>query len=183
MRTRLKDFQDETGNFYNLEATPAEGTGYRLARLDHKRFKDIKCAVRDENDSTPVYTNSTQLPVNYSEDVFEVLDLQDQLQKRYTGGTVLHVFLGEAIPDPASVKNFVKKVCSNYELPYFTLSPSFSICPQHGYLNGEQQQCPDCGRECEIYSRIVGYMRPVNQWNKGKKSEFAQRLHFRLASS
>ena len=181
MRTQLKDFQDETGNFYNLEATPAEGTGYRLARLDHQRFTDIKCSVRDESDGTPLYTNSTQLPVNYSDDVIEVLDLQDPLQKRYTGGTVLHVFLGEALPDPESVKRFVKKVCSDYQLPYFTLSPSFSICPEHGYINGEQSACPDCGRECEIYSRIVGYMRPVNQWNKGKKSEFSQRRHFRLA--
>ena len=178
MRNMLQKFQEETGNFYNLEATPAEGTGYRLARLDKNRFPGLKYTLCDETDQTPLYTNSTQLPINYSDDVVQVLDLQDSLQEKYTGGTVLHVFLGEAIPDPDAVKNFVRTTCENYHLPYFTISPSFSICPTHGYLNGEQPQCSQCGEETEIYSRIVGYMRPISQWNKGKRSEFSKRQHF-----
>ena len=177
MREKLQDFQQETGNYYNLEATPAEGTGYRLARLDSKRFPDLKSTLQDDED-TPLYTNSTQLPINYSDDVFEVLNLQDPLQEKYTGGTVLHVFLGEAIPDPEAVKQFVRTTCNNYRLPYFTISPSFSICPTHGYLTGEQLTCPHCGEETEIYSRIVGYMRPINQWNKGKRAEFGKRRLF-----
>ncbi len=182
MREKMQEFQQETGNYYNLEATPAEGTGYRLARLDGKRFPDMKSTMTDD-ESTPLYTNSTQLPINYSADVFKVLDLQDPLQERYTGGTVLHVFLGEAIPDPEAVKQFVRATCNNYRLPYFTISPSFSICTAHGYLNGEQQVCPHCGEETEIYSRIVGYMRPVNQWNKGKRAEFGKRKLFDLKAS
>jgi len=182
MRERLTVFQEETGNFYNLEATPAEGTTYRLARLDRQRYPDIRFANPGEGAGNiePFYTNSTQLPVNYTDDVFHVLDLQDGLQSRYTGGTVLHVFLGEAVADPASVKNFVRRVCGQYRLPYFTLSPSFSICPQHGYLRGEQVQCPSCGRTTEIYSRVVGYLRPVNQWNEGKQAEFGLRSRFRV---
>ncbi len=178
MRSRMQDFQEETGNLYNLEATPAEGTGYRLARADQKRFPEMKCNLFDAANETPLYTNSTQLPVNYSEDVYEVLDLQDSLQSSYTGGTVLHVFLGEAVPDTEAVKSFVRSVCEGYHLPYFTLSPTFSICSTHGYLNGEVAECPDCGRATEIYSRVVGYMRPVDQWNKGKRAEFAQRSSF-----
>lgn len=174
MRERIQTFQDETGNFYNLEATPAEGTGYRLANLDSKRFPSIKSSIQVE-DKVPIYTNSTQLPVNYTEDVFEILDLQDPLQSRYTGGTVVHVYLGEAVSDPSAVKAFIRKVCNTYTMPYFTISPSFSICGYHGYLHGEQPQCPQCGESTEIYSRVVGYMRPVNQWNKGKRAEFAQR--------
>lgn len=180
MRQQLQTFQAETGNFYNLEATPAEGTGFRLAQLDVKRFPEIKYSLRDMSDQTPIYTNSTQLPVNYSEDIFRVLDLQDPLQILYTGGTVLHLFLGEAVPDPDAVKNFVRTVCAHYHLPYFTLSPSFSICPIHGYLNGEMERCPHCGGEAEIYSRVVGYMRPIEQWNQGKRSEFHQRHHFQM---
>ena len=178
MRKQLQEFQHETGNFYNLEATPAEGTGYRLARLDKNRFSGLRFTLCDETDQTPLYTNSTQLPINYSDDVFQVLELQDSLQEKYTGGTVLHVFLGEAIPDPEAVKNFVRTTCTRYHLPYFTISPSFSICTEHGYLDGEQQECPHCGAETEIYSRIVGYMRPINQWNKGKRAEFSKRRLF-----
>jgi ribonucleoside-triphosphate reductase len=184
MRGRLKEFQEETGNHYNLEATPAESTGYRLARLDQQRFPKIKCALRTEdNDQTPIYTNSTQLPVNYSEDIFKILDLQDPLQRLYTGGTVLHAFLGEAVPDPAAVKSFVRNVCKQYRLPYFTLTPSFSICPDHGYINGEQTKCPKCGSETEVFSRVVGYMRPVTQWNKGKRAEFNNRSTYRIAGA
>jgi ribonucleoside-triphosphate reductase len=184
MRMRLKAFQTETGNYYNLEATPAEGTGYRLARLDRRRFPDLAAALVDaDGDGIPLYTNSTQLPVNYSEDIFLELDLQDELQTRYTGGTVVHAFLGEAVPDPQAVKSFVRTVCENYRLPYFTLSPSFSICCAHGYLTGEAPVCPHCGQETEIYSRVVGYMRPVGQWNQGKRAEFRQRKYFHLEGS
>lgn len=183
MRMRLAEFQEETGNLYNLEATPAESAGYRVARIDRTLYPDIgggdhAAAAQEE----PIYTNSSQLPVNYTDDVVEMLDLQDDLQTKYTGGTVLHVFLGEAAPDAESVKNFVRKVCSTYRLPYFTLSPSFSICPKDGYLNGEQGKCPHCGADTEIYSRVVGYLRPVSQWNAGKQAEFALRKRYRIDS-
>jgi ribonucleoside-triphosphate reductase len=128
----------------------------------------------------PIYTNSTQLPVNYSDDVFRVLELQDDLQARYTGGTVLHVFLGEAAPDPVAVKRFVRRVCASYRLPYFTVTPTFSICGEHGYLAGEVAACPHCGAETEVYSRVVGYLRPVSQWNEGKQAEFRLRSRYRL---
>ena len=185
MRDRLRLFQEETGHLYNLEATPAEGTAYRLARLDRDRFPEIRDAKGESADAEeePFYTNSTQLPVNYTEDVFELLDLQDGLQSKYTGGTVQHVFLGEAAPNAESVKQFVRRVCSKYSLPYFTLSPTFSICPTHGYLNGRLDSCPECGRETEIYSRVVGYLRPVSQWNAGKQSEFAQRSTFQIGGT
>ncbi len=181
MRGRLQEFQNETGNHYNLEATPAEGTGYRLARLDSKRFPDMRCRVQTDN-GIPLYSNSTQLPVNYSTDIFEVLDLQDDLQARYTGGTVVHCFLGEAAPDPQAVKSFVRTVCQQYKLPYFTITPSFSICGQHGYIRGEQPKCPECGDETEVYSRVVGYLRPVKQWNEGKREEFRHRSHYTVVS-
>ena len=180
MRETLTRFQEETGNHYNLEATPAEGTGFRLASLDHKRFPDMISTINCEDDGTPIYSNSTQLPVNYSEDIFEVLGLQDELQTKYTGGTVLHTFLGEAAADPKAVRSFVRTVCHNFHLPYFTLTPSFAICPNHGYLKGEEKACPTCGEETEIYSRVVGYMRPVGQWNKGKQAEFGARSHYRV---
>ncbi len=182
MRDRLARFQEETGNLYNLEATPAEGTTYRLARLDRERYADIIFANADNvrEGAEPFYSNSTQLPVNYSDDVFQVLELQDELQARYTGGTVLHVFLGEAVADPGAVKAFVKSVCERYTLPYFTLSPSFSVCPSHGYLRGEQPNCPLCGVETEVYSRIVGYLRPVKQWNEGKRAEFTMRSRYHI---
>ncbi len=182
MRDRLQKFQEETGNLYNLEATPAEGTGFRLARLDAKRFPKMTNSLFNGAESTvPIYTNSTQLPVNYSEDIFEILDLQDTLQQKYTGGTVQHVFLGEATPDSNAVKAFVKTVCENYRLPYFTVTPSFSICPEHGYLLGEQEECEQCGARTEVYSRVVGYLRPVQQWNEGKRAEFKKRNHYKIA--
>ncbi len=179
IREKLVTFQEETGNLYNLEATPGEGTAYRLARLDQKRFPDIR-VKNMEDTGVPFYTNSTQLPVNFSDDIIKVLDLQEPLQSRYTGGTVLHVFLGEAAPDPDSVREFVRMVCHNYSLPYFTITPSFSICPLHGYLKGEKQICPECGQNTEVYSRVVGYLRPVNQWNDGKQAEFSIRKRFKV---
>lgn len=182
MRSKIRDFQVETGNNYNLEATPAEGTSYRLARLDRKNLPNIRFANEgnDCNTTEPYYTNSTQLPVNYTDDLFEMLDHQDELQTKYTGGTVVHIFAGERITDTKTMKNLVRKICENYRLPYFTFSPTFSVCPNHGYIKGEVDKCPDCGEECEIYSRIVGYIRPVKQWNKGKKVEFENRKTFSI---
>lgn len=176
LRERLIEFQELTSNNYNLEATPAEGTSYRLAVLDKRDYPDIISA--NPNEETPFYTNSTQLPVNYSDDVFDVLDKQDELQSKYTGGTVLHIFGGERLEHGESVKKLVKTVCDNYRLPYFTFSPTFSICPEHGYLDGEQSTCPKCGAITEVFSRIVGYLRPVSQWNEGKKAEFKLRTTF-----
>jgi len=182
MRQKLLGFQQETGNLYNLEATPAEGTTYRLAKLDKDRFPDIICANESavSNGSKPFYTNSTHLPVNYTDDIFKVLDLQDKLQLRYTGGTVLHIFLGEAVADLQAVKAFIHKVCENYHLPYFTISPTFSVCPEHGYITGEHYKCPKCSIETEVYSRVVGYLRPVKQWNEGKQAEFNLRSKYRI---
>ena len=180
MRNRLVEFQKETGNNYNLEATPAEGTTYRLARIDKADFPEtahfangIGAAVEH-----PFYTNSTHLPVNYTDDLFELLDLQDELQTKYTGGTVIHFFLGERMANAKTLKGLVKKICDNYRLPYFTFSPSFSICRNHGYLLGEQAHCPKCNEPCEVYSRVVGFLRPVEQWNEGKQAEFAMREHY-----
>lgn len=183
MRGKLIEFQKETGNNYNLEATPAEGTSYRLAKIDHEKYPDIISATNHEHkkENAPVfYTNSTQLPVNFTDDIFEALDLQEDLQTRYTGGTVFHAYAGERIGNSVSVKLLVRKVCENYRLPYFTFSPTFSVCPTHGYLAGEQETCPECQEPCEIYSRVVGYLRPVKQWNKGKQEEFRTRevFHF-----
>lgn len=183
MRQKLLIFQKETGVMFNLEATPAEGTSYRLAMLDKKMYPEIICAnekAYQGKGAAPYYTNSTQLPVNFTDDIFEALDLQDELQTKYTGGTVLHGFLGESIDSPEVVKKLVKKIAENYQLPYFTLTPTFSICPQCGYLKGEHEKCPNCQRECEVFSRIVGYLRPVSQWNKGKTSEFKQRRTFKI---
>ena len=180
MRDRLVEYQKETGNNYNLEATPAEGTTYRLAQLDKASFPDrahfangigaeVKC---------PFYTNSSHLPVNYTDDLFELMDLQDNLQTKYTGGTVIHFFLGERMDDPQTLKKLVKTICENYKLPYFTFSPSFSICKNHGYIVGEHPECPKCGETTEVYSRVVGFLRPVSQWNKGKQAEFEMREHY-----
>ncbi len=182
MRDRLADYQQETGHLYNLEATPAEGTSYRLARMDRDRFPNARFANHDAvlQGAEPFYTNSTQLPVDYTDDIFQVLDLQDPLQSRYTGGTVQHVFLGESVADPEAVKRFVRAVCHRYRMPYFTVSPSFSVCPDHGYLRGEHPRCPRCGAEAEVYARIVGYLRPVKQWNEGKRAEFQLRRRFRI---
>jgi ribonucleoside-triphosphate reductase len=183
MRKKLEKFQLETGHNYNLEATPAEGTSYRFAKMDKEKHPRSACANEYEyqGGSEPFYTNSTQLPIKYSEDIFEVLDHQDDIQAKYTGGTVIHIFAGEKAPDSTTVKNLVRKICQQYKLPYFTFSPTFSICPSHGYLKGEQQKCPDCGSTCEVYSRIVGYIRPINQWNKGKKEEFKLRKTFNIS--
>lgn len=179
MRKKLIEFQKETGNNYNLESTPAEGTSYRLARIDKEKYSDIVCASEGKAKNVePFYTNSTQLPVNYTDDVFEALDLQDEIQVKYTGGTVFHTFAGERIDDPQSVKRLIKKMCYNYHLPYITFTPTFSVCPSHGYIKGEQEKCPTCDDDCEVYSRVVGYLRPVKQWNKGKQEEFGLRQEF-----
>ncbi len=182
IRETLGRHQDQTGDIFNLEATPAEGTSYRLAMIDKQRYPQITCANEEEyrKGSAPYYTNSTQLPVNYTDDIFETLQLQDRLQTKYTGGTVLHLFLGEQVGDIETVKNLIRKVATNYHLPYFTLTPTFSVCTEHGYLNGEQPRCAYCDRETEIYSRVVGYLRPVKQWNDGKQAEYALRKTFRL---
>ncbi|OGZ55742.1 MAG: ribonucleoside triphosphate reductase [Candidatus Ryanbacteria bacterium RIFCSPLOWO2_12_FULL_44_26] len=177
IRERLADYQEETGNLYNLEATPAEGTTYRFAKEDKKRFPDMKQAGSPE---APYYTNSTHLPVSYTDDPLFALEHQDNLQKKYTGGTVLHLFLGERVRDWESCRAFVRKVTERFHLPYITVTPTFSICPAHGYLNGECVQCPTCGARCEVWSRIVGYFRPVSEWNKGKQSEYNEREEYSL---
>lgn len=181
MRDVLAVFQEETGNIYNLEATPAESTAYRFAMLDTKRYPDIITANQADRllkGAKPYYTNSTHLPVNFTDDLYEALEMQDPLQALYTGGTVFHVFTGESAVSPEAARNMVRRVTGRFRLPYITLSPSFSICPSHGYLSGEHFACPKCGSKAEVYSRIVGYMRPVNQWNDGKREEFADRKLF-----
>ena len=181
MRETLIEYQQETGHNYNLEATPAEGTSYRLALLDRERFDNAIFANGQGKDvQTPFYTNSTHLPVNYTDDLFELLELQDELQTKYTGGTVIHFFLGERAPDAQALKSMVRTICQNYRLPYFTFSPSFSVCGNHGYINGEQHHCPQCNEPCEVYSRVVGYLRSVSQWNDGKRAEFDMRKHYRV---
>jgi len=183
IRGKIENLQVETDQIFNLEATPAEGTTYRFAMKDKKMFPDIICANENEfgQGKDPFYTNSTQLPVNYTDDLFEALNLQDELQTRYTGGTVLHLFLGEEVSDIEVVKSIVKKVSGKYRLPYFTLTPTFSICPSHGYIAGEKPICDRCGEETEVYSRVVGYLRPVKQWNNGKQTEFCMRKNFKVA--
>ena len=180
MRDRLVEYQKETGNNYNLEATPAEGTTYRLAQLDKASFPDRAHFANGLGAEVkhPFYTNSSHLPVNYTDDLFELMDLQDNLQTKYTGGTVIHFFLGERMDDPQTLKKLVKTICENYKLPYFTFSPSFSICKNHGYLVGEHPTCPSCSEATEVYSRVVGFLRPVSQWNKGKQAEFDMREHY-----
>jgi len=181
MREKLLRYQKETKNNYNLESTPAEGTSYRLAKLDKQKYPEIICANEEavrQRGAEPFYTNSTQLPVNFTDDIFEALDLQDGIQVKYTGGTVFHTFAGERIDDPASVRQLIRRICTKYHLPYLTFTPTFSVCPSHGYLKGERELCPECHEPCEIYSRVVGYLRPVKQWNKGKQAEFAQRKVF-----
>ena len=183
LRIIISEIQEETNEMFNLEATPAEGTSYRLAMIDKEKFPEIICANEEEyrKGAAPFYTNSTQLPVNYTDDIFEALELQDDLQARYTGGTVLHFYLGEQVSDVETIKALIKKVVNNFGLPYFTLTPTFSVCPSHGYLNGEQKNCTVCGKETEVYSRAVGYLRPVKQWNNGKQAEFGLRKSFNMA--
>jgi ribonucleoside-triphosphate reductase len=181
MRERLADFQEETESIYNLEATPAEGTSYRLARIDKRRYPDITVANQRQvlaSHAEPFYTNSSQLPVDYEGDLFEALEHQESLQTLYTGGTVFHIFLGERLHSWESAAELIRKVSWSSRLPYFTLTPTFSVCPSHGYTSGEHTKCPICGAECEVYSRVVGYLRPVDQWNDGKQAEFAIRRTF-----
>jgi ribonucleoside-triphosphate reductase len=174
MRKKMEQYQQETEILYNLEATPAEGASYRLAKKDREMFGDIITCGNGE----PYYTNSTQLPVDFTDDVFTALEHQEELQCKYTGGTVFHAFLGERISDAGTCKALVKKVAENFRIPYYTITPTFSVCAVHGYIEGEHFSCPHCGKECEVYSRVVGYYRPVQCWNKGKKEEFADRKEY-----
>lgn len=177
MREKLSDYQEQYGDLYNLEATPAESTSYRLAKHDKMRYPDLITASEGES---PYYTNSSHLPVGYTEDIFEALDIQDKLQTLYTSGTVFHTFLGEKLPTWQAAASLVKKIAENYELPYYTLSPTYSICPSHGYLSGEVSICPHCAKETEVYSRITGYYRPVKHWNDGKKAEYEERKTYQI---
>ena len=179
MRDRLSDYQEKYGALFNLEATPAESTSYRLAKHDVKRFGDIKTAA--EPGGTPYYTNSSHLPVGYTDDIFAALDIQDELQTLYTSGTVFHAFLGEKLPSWKSAASLVRKIAENYKLPYYTLSPTYSICPEHGYLTGEHFTCPVCGKQTEVYSRITGYYRPVQNWNAGKTQEYKERKTYAIS--
>ncbi|MDE6607366.1 MAG: ribonucleoside triphosphate reductase, partial [Lachnospiraceae bacterium] len=181
MRNRLSDYQEQYGDLYNLEATPAESTAYRLAKHDKKRWPAIKTAGR--RGDTPYYTNSSHLPVDYTTDIFDALDIQDELQTLYTSGTVFHAFLGEKLPDWRAAANLVKTIAENYKLPYYTLSPTYSICKEHGYLQGEQKECPICGSGTEVYSRITGYYRPVQNWNDGKLQEYGNRTEYEVEKS
>lgn len=185
MRSKLADFQEETGSIYNLEATPAEGTSYRLARIDKRKHPKIIVANEKylQGGVEPFYTNSSQLPVDCTADLFEALKHQDKLQTLYTGGTVFHIYLGERIRSWKAAAELIRKVAWNSHLPYFTLTPTFSICQSHGYLNGQHKICPNCQRECEVYSRVVGYLRPVDQWNDGKQAEFSIRSNFDKSST
>ncbi len=176
LRDIMVDFQKETGNFYNLEATPAEGTSYRLARLDRQKYPDIITA----GDKTPYYTNSTQLPVGFTDDIFECMELQDELQSLYTGGTVQHLYLGESINELQVCKNLIKRIFERYKMPYISITPTFSICNIHGYIQGEHFECPVCGEKTEVWSRVVGYLRPVENYNRGKKEEYFLRKKFVL---
>ena len=179
MRERLSDYQEEYGDLYNLEATPAESTSYRLAKHDVKRYPDIITA----SDGTPYYTNSSHLPVGYTEDVFEALDMQDELHTLYTSGTVFHAFLGEKRPDWKTAATLVRKIAENYRLPYYSISPTYSVCKNHGYIAGEHFTCPECGESAEVYSRITGYYRPVQNWNDGKSQEYKERKVYSIARS
>ena len=181
MRERLSDYQEMYGDLYNLEATPAESTSYRLAKHDRKRFPDIRTAT--EGNATPYYTNSSHLPVGYTDDIFSALDIQDELQTLYTSGTVFHAFLGERMPDWKSAAALVRKIAENYKLPYYTLSPTYSVCKNHGYIAGEVNTCPECGETTEVYSRITGYYRPVKNWNDGKAQEYRDRRVYNAAAS
>jgi len=178
MREKMVEFQEETGHIYNLEATPAEGTSYRMAKVDRAKYPKIITA----GNGIPFYTNSTQLPVNYTDDVFWALKHQEDIQRKYTGGTVFHTFLGESPDNEEAVKLLVKKIASGFALPYFTITPTFSVCPSHGYVKGEHFNCPTCNAKSEVFSRVVGYIRPVQDWNEGKQAEFKDRLEFKVPS-
>ena len=182
MRERLSDYQEKYGDLYNLEATPAESTSFRLAKHDLKKYPDIINASK-YNGGNPYYTNSSHLPVGYTDDIFTALDIQDDLQTLYTSGTVFHAFLGEKLPDWKSAATLVKKVAENYKLPYYTLSPTYSVCPSHGYIAGEHFECPECGGKTEVYSRITGYYRPVQNWNDGKSQEYKDRANYNIETS
>ena len=181
MRGRLSDYQEQYGDLYNLEATPAESTTYRLAKHDKKKYPMIKTAGKEGD--TPYYTNSSHLPVDYTADIFDALDIQDELQTLYTSGTVFHAFLGEKLPDWRAAANLVRTIAENYKLPYYTMSPTYSICKEHGYLAGEVKICPHCQSKTEVYSRITGYYRPVQNWNDGKLQEYANRTEYDIANS
>jgi len=181
MRDRLSDYQEKYGDLYNLEATPAESTSFRLAKHDRERYPDIITASSNEN--VPYYTNSSHLPVGYTEDIFEALDIQDNLQTLYTSGTVFHAFLGEKLESWQATMNLVRKIAENYKLPYYTMSPTYSVCRTHGYIAGEHYECPECGATTEVYSRITGYYRPVQNWNDGKAEEFKNRKTYDIANS
>jgi ribonucleoside-triphosphate reductase len=180
MRERLSDYQEKYGDLYNLEATPAESTTYRFAKHDKETYPDI---ITANMNGTPYYTNSSHLPVGYTEDVFSALDIQDDLQTLYTSGTVFHAFLGEKLPDWKAAANLVRKIAENYKLPYYTMSPTYSVCKDHGYLTGEQFTCPYCGQKTEVYSRITGYYRPVQNWNDGKVQEYKDRKVYNIGHS
>ncbi len=179
MNKVIQIFQEQTGSLWNLEASPAEGAAYRFARMDKRMYPKIVTQGSDE----PYYTNSTQLPVGQTKDVFEAIELQEGLQTLYTGGTVLHGFLGEEIDSVETTKLLVKRAFENSRIPYFTVTPTYSICPDHGYLIGEQFNCPECGKDTEVWTRVVGFHRPVQSWNKGKKEEFKDRLEFDVDDS
>ena len=181
MRNRLADYQEMYGDLYNLEATPAESTAYRLAKPDKERWPSIKTAGHEGD--IPYYTNSSHLPVDYTVDIFDALDIQDELQTLYTSGTVFHAFLGEKLPDWKAAANLVKTIAENYKLPYYTMSPTYSICKEHGYLAGEKKICPHCGKATEVYSRITGYYRPVQNWNDGKLQEYENRTEYDTLNS
>jgi ribonucleoside-triphosphate reductase len=174
MREKMEQYQEETGILYNLEATPAEGASYRLAKKDKEMFEDIIMCGSEE----PYYTNSTQLPVDFTDDIYKALKHQEELQCRYTGGTVFHGFIGERISDAAACKSLVRKIAENFRLPYYTITPTFSVCEDHGYIEGEHFSCPHCEKPCEVYSRVVGYYRPVQCWNNGKRQEFSDRKEY-----
>ena len=183
MRNKLSDYQVQYGDLYNLEATPAESTAYRLAKHDKKRYPDIITAGDNDEEKVPYYTNSSHLPVGYTDDIFKALDIEDRFQTLYTSGTVFHTFLGQKLPDWKSCMNLVRKIAENYKLPYFTMSPTYSVCKEHGYLKGEQWVCPHCGKPTEVYSRITGYYRPLQNWNDGKAQEFEDRKEYVLGNS
>jgi ribonucleoside-triphosphate reductase len=179
LRDKMSDVQEETGNLYNLEATPAESTAYRLALKDRKLYPEIMAQGTEE---TPYYTNSSQLPADYTSDIFEVLDLQDELQSKYTGGTVLHLYTADKIEDKAAVSTLISRIFKRYELPYVSYTPTFSHCSNHGYFKGELWECPECAQPLDVYSRVVGYYRPVQRYNKGKVQEFEDRIKFEIDS-